>query len=142
MAEAILYQDPTAHTVEVLAPAAGAMGQVLQLADGRAGVAVGADAATTAYASGDKITVAVAGQYTVTKTAPVVLLDGGRLYWDRDADSATFEQAASGDFYLGTVVGDTTAAATTVVVDLNKKPEYRIELVRAAGPTPPLMALA
>ena len=127
MAEAVLYKDPCAFTVKVTAPAAGASGQVIQLADGRAGVVVGANSASDAYASGDQITVAVAGQYTVTKTSSVVLLDGGRAYWDRSANSATFTQA-SGDFYLGCVVGDAAAADTTVVVDLNRKPEYRIEL--------------
>lgn len=127
MAEAVLKKDPGAFTVEVTAPAAGACGQVIQLADGRAGVVVGADAGSSSYAAGDLITVAVAGQYTVTKTASVVLLDGGRAYWDRSANSATFRQQ-SGDFYLGKVVDDTAASATTVVVDLNVKPEYRIEL--------------
>lgn len=127
MAEAVLYQDPAAKTVEVTAPAAGACGQVIQLADGRAGVVVGANGANSAYAAGDLITVAFGGQYTVAKTASVVLLDGGRVYWDRSANSATFSQA-SGDFYLGTAVGDAAAANTTLVVNLNAKPEYRIEL--------------
>lgn len=127
MAEAVLKKEPCAYTVTVTAPAAGASGQVIQLADGRAGVVVGANSASDAYAAGDLITVAVAGQYTVAKTASVVLLDGGRAYWDRSANSATFTQA-SGDFYLGCVVGDAAASAGGVVVDLNRKPEYRIEL--------------
>lgn len=127
MAEAVLYQDPTAHTVEVTAPAAGACGQVIQLADGRAGVVVGANSASDSYAAGDLITVAVGGLYTVDKTASIVLLDGGRAYWDRSANAATFKQD-SGDFFLGTVREDTAAAATKVVVDLNQRPEYRIEL--------------
>lgn len=127
MAEAVLKKDPCAFTVEVLAPAAGASGQVIQLPDGRAGIVKGANAASDAYASGDLITVAVGGHYEVDKTASIVMLDGGRVYWDRSANSATFSQA-SGDFYLGTVVGDTAGSASTVVVDINAKPEYRIEL--------------
>lgn len=127
MAEAVLKKDPGAFTVEVIAPAAGACGQVIQLADGRAGVVVGADASSASYASGATITVAVAGQYEVSKTASIALLAGGRAYWDRSANSATFSEA-SGDFYLGCVVDDVAGSASKVVVDLNKKPVYRIEL--------------
>ena len=127
MAEAVLYQDATAHTVEITAPAAGAGGQVIQLADGRAGVVLGADASSDAYASGDTITVAVGGLFTVAKTASIVLLDGGRAFWDRSANAGHF-RPQSGDFFLGTIRGDATSAATTFVVDLNAEPKYTIEL--------------
>lgn len=127
MSEATLYQDPGAYTLEVTAPAAGASGQVIQIADGRAAVVVGANAASDAYASGDLITVAVGGVYTVAKTASVVMLDGQQVYWDRSANSATYRQQ-SGDFALGVAVGDAASADTTMKVDLNARPVYRIEL--------------
>jgi predicted RecA/RadA family phage recombinase len=127
-AEAILLGAPDGlRTEQVTAPAAGASGQVLQLDDGRAAIALGADASSTAYASGDKITVATNGRWRVLKTASINLLTGGKVYWDRSANKADFHQA-SGDFFMGKVAADAAAADATVDVDLNVEPQYQIEL--------------
>jgi predicted RecA/RadA family phage recombinase len=127
-AKAVLYSDSGGCvTEEITAPAAGEHGDVIQTADGKAAVVLGADAASSSFASGDRITVAKTGQFTVLKTASVVLLTGGRTYWDRSAEKANFE-TASGDFYLGRVVADAASAAATVVIDLNVMPTYQIEL--------------
>ncbi len=127
-AEAVALSDSGGcQTETITAPAAGACGQVIQLADGRAAVAHGADASAAAYASGASISVATSGQFSLLKTASVALLAGGRVYWDRSANTATF-RAQSGDFFIGKVVADVAGSASTVVVDLNVEPTYQIEL--------------
>ena len=126
-AEAVTVLDPTAHSRVIDAPAAGAAGQVLQLADGKAGVVVGADASSDAYASGDPVTVQTAGVFSFLKTASICMLKGGKAYWDRSANRGHF-RAQSGDFFLGTVAKDAAAGDTTVEVDLNVEPQYAIEL--------------
>lgn len=126
-AEAVTVLDPTAHSRVITAPAAGAAGQVLQLADGKAGVVIGADASSDAYASGDLVTVQVGGVYSFLKTASICLLKGGKAYWDRSANKVHF-RPQSGDFFIGTIAKDALAADATVEVDLNVVPEYAIEL--------------
>jgi len=116
MAEATLLKDAGAHAVDISAPAALSSGQVLQLADGRAAVVLG----LTGSASGDRTALATSGQFTVAKTASIVILDGGEVMWDHSANSATIPlYGTSKDFYLGRAVGDAASAATTMVVELN-----------------------
>lgn len=72
------------------------------------------------------------GQVTVTKTSGVVFLDGGRVYWDHSANSATFKRNNDRDFYLGRSVGDAASTDTTCTVKLNI-PEfagYDYDLIR------------
>jgi predicted RecA/RadA family phage recombinase len=88
-------------------------GEVIQLADGRAAVAH-ADIAAGALGS-----VQVEGHYTCQKTTSMVILDGGRVYWDHSANKAHYKAVNDRDFYLGVAVGDAASADTTLVVDLN-----------------------
>jgi predicted RecA/RadA family phage recombinase len=130
MAEATLYKD--ASTITVAAPAAGVSGQVIQLPDGRAGYVLG----LKAYAAGDLIEVQVDGQATLTKSASVVVLDGDQIFWDRSANSATpLQAAADADFAIGVAVGDAASAATTLVVALNVKPVYTIDVMSQSSDT-------
>jgi len=125
MAEATLSKDANANAVDITALAAIAAGEVYQLRDGRAGVKSGLAAAAT----GDPATFLIAGQFPLTKTAGVVILPGGRVYWDRSLGSATPLQIAAGaDFYIGVSHPGAASAATTVVVDLNVKPNYLVDL--------------
>lgn len=105
-----------------LAPAALASGEVIQDTDGLAGVVAGLNS----VASGDLFTLQKEGIFELPKTASINLLRGGRAYWDRSAGKVHFKQDA-GDFYLGTVEEDSLAAATTVLVNLNKKQVNRIQ---------------
>jgi len=125
MAEATLHKDPCDHERQITAPEALSCGEILQLADGRAAVADG----LAGIASGDPANVKTAGQFTVTKTASQVWLDGCEIFWDRSASAATPIEPADG-FYLGCAVGDVAAATTTGVVDLNVKPVYHFDLHR------------
>jgi len=128
-AEATLYKDPGAFAVDATAEAAVASGEVLQLPDGRAAVKLGLLAA----ADGDAMALATEGQFTLLKTASVVILKGGRVFWDRSAGTATpLRAAAGGDFFIGVAVNDAASADTTVIVDFNKQPSYLVDLHRDA----------
>jgi predicted RecA/RadA family phage recombinase len=124
MSEAILvYGTPTEE--QVTATAAHSAGEVIQLPDGRAGI-VGGQQAT---ASGDKMSVFTSGTWKLAKTASMVILDGGRVFWDRSASTTLYKaEPNTGDFYLGTAVGDAASADTTMLVALNAKQQNVIEL--------------
>lgn len=109
MAEAQYLKDPA--VVDFTAAAALASGQVVQLPDGRAGVIAG----LKAIASGDLAGARIVGQYKMAKTTSVVLLDGQLAYWVKSTNKVSY----AGDYVVGVVRGDVTAAATTVLVDLN-----------------------
>ena len=106
-----------------LAASTGA-GEIRQLADGRAGFfesSVGAS-------SGDAVTITTSGQVTVAKTNGVVILDGGRCYWDHSASSVTYKPVNDRDFYIGTASGDYASGDTIIVVNLNVKQANIIDL--------------
>ena len=128
MASEALLQYP-AGEVQVVATAAHSSGEVIQLPDGRAGVVGG----LAAVASGDTMTVYTQGVFTVAKTASMVILDGGRVYWDRSASKALYKsEPNTGDFYLGTAAGDAASADTTMDVDLNAVQQNLIEFGKGA----------
>ena len=115
------YQDDD-FAMDYTAVAAVTAGDVVQLPDGRAGIA------SNDIAAGDKGAVATKGLFKVTKTASIVLLDGGRVYFDHSAETATYAPANDHDFYLGTVSGDAAASDSTVTVNLNESPAAVIDL--------------
>jgi len=123
MADAIYLRDEC--EIRKTAAAAIAAGEIHQLADGRAAVYTGLNAA----ASGDRTNWNTEGQFTVTKTTGVVILDGGRVYWDHSANAATYKKVNDRDFYLGRAVGDASSSSTTVVVNINIAPPYDIDLI-------------
>lgn len=112
--------------IRVTAAAAVASGECWQLSDGRAAVYSGLNAA----ASGDRTNFTTTGQFTFTKTSGVVLLDGGRAYWDHSVNAVTFRKVNDRDFYLGRVVGDAASADTTCVVNINVDPAYDVDIAR------------
>lgn len=130
MAEANYYKG--SETLDVTAAAAYSAGQVVQCADGKAGV-FPVDVDSGALASMQKT-----GRYTVTKTASQVWLDGAPIWWDHSANAATCNEPIGNgdrDFYLGTADGDVAAATTTGVVNLNSQPAYIIDSARDNGDT-------
>lgn len=119
MTEAITHK-PTG-TVDFTAAAALTSGQIKQLASGLAAVVAG----LAGIASGDPAAAYTEGQFRVNKSTSVVFLDGQEVWWDEANGRATY--CLAGTFPIGVAVGDTTAAATTVVVDLNVKPRFAVE---------------
>lgn len=117
------------------AQAAVSPGDVWQLPDGRCAVL---DPAGAALTSGDRGQFKAAGQWTMPKASGVVLLDGGRAYWDRSAGNVTYKRSSDRDFYVGRVVGDAASADTTCAVNLNIDPPYDLDLARDAYTTAPV----
>lgn len=127
MAEATMYKD--ASTVTLTAWAAMSPGEILQLPDGRAGYVLGLQS----IASGDLVEFQVDGQVTVTKTASIVILPGGEVMWDVSANSATIPVlTANEDFILGVCQNGAASAATSMVVDLNKRAKGLVDLQESA----------
>lgn len=119
MSDAIKPED--GDTLDYTAVAAVTGGQVIQLADGRAGV-IPTDLAAAALGSA-----ATEGIWTCTKAASQVWIDGARIWWDHSANAATcIPPLVTGDkdFYLGVCVGDVAAATVLGRVNLNVKPTY------------------
>jgi predicted RecA/RadA family phage recombinase len=113
-------------TYNVTLAAAAAVGEVRQLPNGLAGwyrqTAAGSSGETKPYETN--------GFFTVTKVAGVVLLDGGRVYWDHSANNATYKKVGDRDFYIGRAVGDAASADTTCSVALNIDPPYDVDIDR------------
>lgn len=127
MADAVYTRGE--HDNRVVLAAAAQSGEVRQLADGRAGVLLGLNAAT----SNETRTYKTNGIFTLTKATGVVLLDGGRAYWDHSANSITFRKVNDRDFYVGRVVGDAASTDTEVAVNINVDPAYDIDLLNGDG---------
>lgn len=66
--------------------------------------------------------------YEVRKAANVVILDGGRVYWDPVSETASFRRLTAGALYLGLAVGDYAATAATLLVRVNAVPEYLVDI--------------
>lgn len=118
MAEATNLQE--AEFIPYTVTAAVVAGQVIQLPDGRAGVAV------DGYAAGVLGTFQVSGLCTVAKTTTMVMLPGSELFWDASANKAHLLHGNDLDFFLGTCFDDAASAATTVLVLLNQNPSPTI----------------
>lgn len=121
MPEAASFQNDDA-VLDITAVAAIPGGTVIQLPDGRAAV-VPSD-----LAAGELGGAQTEGIFILPKTTGIVLLDGGRVFWDYSANKAHFKQVNDRDFYLGTIVGDAASAATTVKVNLNKRQSLKSDL--------------
>lgn len=113
-------------TLDYTPSAALTSGDVVQLSDGRAAVAVG-DIAASVQGS-----VNTEGVFLVAKTTSMVFLDGGRVFWDHSANKAHYKKVNDRDFYIGTAVGDATSAATTMYVNLNSPQVADIDINRDA----------
>jgi predicted RecA/RadA family phage recombinase len=111
-------------TIQLTATAARASGEVLQTPDGRACVVLG----QKPPASGDLFAAAVEGRFKVAKSTSVVFAAGDEVWWDESATVGVYERL--GDFLVGSALEDAAAAATTILVDLNVRPQYVIEAGR------------
>lgn len=114
MAEATYLQD--ACIVPFTVTAAVEAGQVIQLPDGRAGVAI------DGYAAGVLGSFKVRGRHRVAKTTSMVMLPGSELFWDASANKAHLLFGNDKDFFLGSCLDDAAAADTEVDVLLNERP--------------------
>ena len=119
--EATRHSGP--DVIDYTPAAAVTAGDVIQLPDGRAGIPA------TDIAAGRLGSVQVTGVFKCTKTADIVLLDGGPVWWDTSAGAVHFRPVSGQqDFYLGTVQGDAASDATVCYVRLNELPRNTVDL--------------
>lgn len=113
MAEGLFSQR--GDTISFTTVAAVSAGEVLQVPDGRAGVAVNGPAA------GETVSCQITGIHKLAKTANEIYVPGQRLYWDASASKVTaVPPVTAADFFVGCAVLDAAAADTTASVDLNQ----------------------
>lgn len=131
MAEATF--EMRADVIREVTPAAGyTSGEVIQLADGRAGFVTSQKALVENDAAGFQTT----GIAKLAKTASVVCIKGSPAYWDRSAGTCTPLLAlAGGDFFIGTFADDAASSDTTCLVNLNQQPSYQIDLLKDVSTT-------
>jgi predicted RecA/RadA family phage recombinase len=121
-------------TTQQTAAAAVPANDLRQYADGRAAVYNSSFAA----AAGDSIRLTTTGQFVLPKQTSTVILDGGRVYWDRSAGVATYKKVGDRDFYVGRAIGDAASNDTELTVDLNVDPAYDVDLLRDPYLTVPI----
>lgn len=119
-------QPVPAEPIRVTVAAAVAAGELRQLANGKPGAYRG----NYGISSGNDISYWPKGQYVVPKTTGIVLLDGGRAYWDRSARKVTFRKNGDRDFFLGTVIGDAASADESCTVLFGEEPYYDYDLLK------------
>jgi len=110
--------------IEITPAVSLALGEVVQISDGRAGYA------ETSITAGDPGEVRVRGVARLTKTTSVVILSGGAVYWDYSANSATYKPVNDQDFFVGVAVEDASTTSTQVDVDLNVEPRWTVDVAR------------
>lgn len=120
----------------ITAANAVSVGEVWQLQDGRAAVYPGGTDGRTAGSASSRAIFETVGTWTFPLTSSIVILAGGRVYWDHSAGAAHFKKINDRDFYLGRATADTSGG--TVTVDLNVDPPYDIDLMRDAYLTVPV----
>lgn len=125
MANGVYLRPRNPHYITVAD--AVSSGEIRQGADGRAYYRKSSQGASAGQAD---VTFEDGDLVTIPKTANIVFLDGGRVYWDRSASAGHYKKVNDQDFYLGTSVGDATSAATTMTVKWNVPQERNVCLVR------------
>lgn len=111
--------------VRLTAAAAVSAAELRQLASGHAAAYRG----SYSIAVDNPVSFHLDGQYTVPKTAGIVLLDGGRAFWDRSARAITYRKNGDRDFEVGSIVGDAASADTTCVVNFGQFTRYDYDLI-------------
>lgn len=91
-------------------------GEIIELADGRAGVV------TSELAAGELGVLATEGQWDLAKASATVFAAGDAVWWDVSASLAITALGASDDVYVGVAVAAAGSGATRVRVDLNVRP--------------------
>lgn len=120
MAEASFYLD--GETISFTTVAAVAAGEVLQVPDGRVGVAV--DAAIAA----SMVSCQICGIHKLAKTADEIYVPGQRLYWDASASKVTaVPPITAADFFVGCCAVDAAASDTTAQVAINRDWEGSVD---------------
>jgi predicted RecA/RadA family phage recombinase len=119
MSEATFVRDEC--PAKVTAGASYSSGEVIRLADGRAGYVEG----LTGAESGDTMGVRQCGVARLASASGTTFAIGAPVYWDASANQAVAPSATldgSADFYVGVAAKAKTSGQTTVDVELNVHP--------------------
>lgn len=100
---------------------------VQKLANGRAAIL---NNSIQGVAAGDQGRFRDDGQWTVPKTSGIALLNGGPVWWNFTNQLAHYARQNSGDFLLGSAIGDAKTTDSTCVVDLNVEARYVGDIAR------------
>jgi predicted RecA/RadA family phage recombinase len=120
MAEAVSYQQ--GDIISFTTVAAVSAGEVLQVPDGRVGVAIAARDA------GELASCEITGIKKLAKTANEIYVPGQRLYWDASASAVTaVPPITAADFFVGCATNDAAAADTVAEVAINTDWEGSID---------------
>lgn len=132
MPEASLYKD--GDIISFTTVGAVSVGEVLQVPDGRAGVAI------DTYAAGALASCQIEGIFKVAKTDLEIYVPGQRLYWDASASKVTaVPPITAADYFVGCATADAAAADTVAYVDLNKDWEGSIDQRKATFASVPVL---
>lgn len=102
-------------------------GDMVQLADGRAAWLAQDDAGST----GERLNFDPTPRIVrIPKTTGIVILDGGRVYWDHSANAAHYKPVNDRDFYVGRAYKDAASSDNSMFVSLNIDPPYDIDVAR------------
>lgn len=124
MGDAVRIRDY--HDRRLRAQAAVPSGKLWQLADGEAAYYQGLDAA----AVDDFAAFRTEGIVEIPKTTGLAILDGQETWWDHSAAKAHIKSANDRDFFAGSAVGDYASGDALMKVNLNRRPNYLIDLQR------------
>lgn len=128
MSEAIIRQE--AGQQDYTPAGASSAGEIVQIADGRAGVVV-AD-----LAASEKGSLYLQGVFDVLAATGVTFVIGETVFWDASANTAiNSEDTGLADFAIGTAVAAKASGVLVVRVDLNSHVERRKVLETAAAIT-------
>lgn len=120
MAEAVIHQE--GNIIGFTTVAAAAAGDVLQVPDGRVGVAIYAAAANT------RVECQISGIFKLDKTANEIHVPGQRLYWDASGSTVTaVPPVTAADFFVGCCAADAAAADASTQVALNQDWEGSVD---------------
>lgn len=73
-----------------------------------------------------------AGVFEFAKATGVVILDGGRVYFDPSTEECSFKRATAHALYVGTAVGDYASTDTTIRVCVNALQAVLIDIANSA----------
>lgn len=132
MPEAVTHQQ--GDIISFTSVAAVSAGEVLQVPDGRAGVAIAATGA------GLLASCQITGIFKMEKTTNEIYVPGQRLYWDASASKVTaIPPVTAADYFVGCAANDAAAADSTAEVAINQDWEGSIDQRKATFAVVPVL---
>jgi predicted RecA/RadA family phage recombinase len=130
MAQALFIQSD--DVVEFTAAANLEAGDVVQLADGRAGLVAG----LAGFKPGERAAATIAGKIEIQKVEPTTIFAAGAVVaWDNTNKRAVAASAPTASFAVGRAVKATTVGGSPVLVALNDTRAANVAKIATTGGT-------